>query len=372
MINIKTSFEKIIKDYDYQKYDEIWNIQSKKFKEFWESVISEDSIKSNESDYDPIIRMLDRNAKGFNSEIDRAVAKTFIRQSTWYRTFNDFNDKSELRDIMNKIFHSVDDKTLIKNINELEMINAKNKNGLTGKNAVVLNALLFLNNPTYFISSVSLNHRRQIIDFFGFQKLKYNYSYGENVVYSNRSIISGFSEILFDNWSPRTLAYYIYHPSIKSYWTLNQDNEEESEQVDTDETKDSLFQLEKHFEDFLVTNWETTTLGKEYDLIVEDGELVSQQYDTKSIGKIDLLVKSKNENGYVVIELKRSQTSDQTIGQITRYMGWVKKNLKNANDVKGIIIAPGFDPKLKYSLEMLENIKLLQFKVNFSLVDVSQ
>ena len=107
--------------------------------------------------------------------------------------------------------------------------------------------------------------------------------------------------------------------------------------------------MESQLEDFIITNWEKTELGKSLDLIYKDGELISKQYVT-DIGRIDILAKDKISKNYVVIELKRNQTSDDTVGQLMRYMGWVKRHL-NDDNVKGIIIAGKFDKKLDYALE---------------------
>jgi hypothetical protein len=110
-----------------------------------------------------------------------------------------------------------------------------------------------------------------------------------------------------------------------------------------------LFYMESQLEDFIITNWDKTELGKNLDLIYKDGELISKQYNT-DIGRIDILAKDKISKNYVVIELKRNQTSDDTVGQLMRYMGWVKRHLNDEN-VKGIIIAGKFDKKLDYALE---------------------
>lgn len=110
-----------------------------------------------------------------------------------------------------------------------------------------------------------------------------------------------------------------------------------------------LFYMESQLEDFIINNWGNTELGKKYDLIYEKGDLISKQYRTE-IGIIDILAKDKKNKNYVVIELKRNQTSDDTFGQLTRYMGWVKRHLKDDN-VKGIIIAGKYDKKLDYALE---------------------
>lgn len=71
----------------------------------------------------------------------------------------------------------------------------------------------------------------------------------------------------------------------------------------------SAFYMEKELENFIIENWDKTELGKKYDLIIEDRELVSQQYETE-VGLIDILAKDKQNKNFVVIELKKNQTSD--------------------------------------------------------------
>ena len=126
-----------------------------------------------------------------------------------------------------------------------------------------------------------------------------------------------------------------------------------------------LFYMEKQLEDFIIANWENTEFGKKYDLIEEEGRIISQQYPT-SIGKIDILAKDKKTKSYVVIELKKNQTSDDTVGQLSRYMGWVKEELKDDN-VKGIIVAGKFDEKLKYAKTMLQNSEAFLYEVDFKI-----
>jgi hypothetical protein len=126
-----------------------------------------------------------------------------------------------------------------------------------------------------------------------------------------------------------------------------------------------LFYMEKQLEDFIIHNWPNTELGEKYDLIIEEGDLLSQQYKT-DIGPIDILAKDKKTGSYVVIELKRNQTSDDTVGQLARYMGWVKENKKDKN-VKGVIIAGSYDKKLDYAREMIPNIEVFIYQVDFKL-----
>jgi len=126
-----------------------------------------------------------------------------------------------------------------------------------------------------------------------------------------------------------------------------------------------LFYLEKQLEDFIIHNWEVSEFGQSYDLIYENGELTSQQFPT-DIGRIDILAKEKSTGAFVVIELKRNQTSDDTVGQLARYMGWISEKYETTN-VSGIIVAGSYDKKLDYAMRMLPSCKVFLYKVNFSL-----
>jgi Endonuclease NucS/MrcB-like, N-terminal domain len=126
-----------------------------------------------------------------------------------------------------------------------------------------------------------------------------------------------------------------------------------------------LFYMEKQLEDFIIENWENTQLGQQMDLIYEEGILKSQQFKT-GIGPIDILAKDKKTGAYVVIELKKNQTSDDTVGQIARYMGWIKEKLDDPN-VRGIIVAGKYDEKLDYARKMIVGVDVFIYEVQFNL-----
>jgi restriction system protein len=130
----------------------------------------------------------------------------------------------------------------------------------------------------------------------------------------------------------------------------------------------STFAMEKHLEDFLIENWENTELGRNYNIYTEDGEKIGQQYETE-IGTIDILGISKDKRTLLVIELKRGRTSDVVVGQIQRYMGFIKEELAEAGqDVKGVLIALEDDKKLKYALSVTNNIEFYKYKIDFKLI----
>lgn len=139
--------------------------------------------------------------------------------------------------------------------------------------------------------------------------------------------------------------------------------------IATDETIEdpSVFALEKHLEDFLVQNWKQTELGNHYDVFEEDGELVGQQYPSDT-GPIDILAVSKDKKELLVVELKKGRISDVVIGQVQRYMGYVKDELaENGQKVRGVIIALEDDIKLRRALSVAQDIDFYTYKINFKL-----
>lgn len=139
--------------------------------------------------------------------------------------------------------------------------------------------------------------------------------------------------------------------------------------ISTDETVEdpSEFALEKHLEDFLVQNWKQTLLGKDYEIYQEDGELVGQQYPTDT-GAIDILAISKDKKTLLVVELKKGRASDNVVGQVQRYMGYVKEELAESNQkVHGVIIALEDDIRIKRALSVVNNIYFYKYQVSFKL-----
>lgn len=130
----------------------------------------------------------------------------------------------------------------------------------------------------------------------------------------------------------------------------------------------NAFVLEKYLEDFIVSNFHTIFKGELK--IYEDAEgNDGQQYST-DIGPIDILAVEPKSKSFVVIELKKGRPSDSVIGQVLRYMGWVKQNLCTSGQaVKGLVICRDPDPKLSYALEMTNNIDVRYYSVSFKLRD---
>jgi hypothetical protein len=128
------------------------------------------------------------------------------------------------------------------------------------------------------------------------------------------------------------------------------------------------FALEKHLHDFLFENWDKTELGKEWALYAEDNDPETAYEYPTDVGEIDLLAKHRKQPRWLVVELKRGQTSDDTVGQILRYIGWIRRHLAKSKEiVEGLIIARSVDDNLRYAASEVSHVKLMEYQVSFHL-----
>lgn len=128
----------------------------------------------------------------------------------------------------------------------------------------------------------------------------------------------------------------------------------------------ALFALESHLRDFLAKNLATQVgFPKSLSVFVgEDGrEGVEFQTD---VGPIDILAVDESGQFYV-LELKLGRGPDACLGQICRYMGWVKRHLAKERDVKGVIIAAEIPLKLKYAVTQVPNVSVMEYELVFNL-----
>ena len=77
-------------------------------------------------------------------------------------------------------------------------------------------------------------------------------------------------------------------------------------------------------------------------------DMIRQQFSMgPGVGRSDLICEDRQGN-LVVIELKRGMASDQAIGQVLRYVGYVRENIESTDqEVSGWIIAGDYDEHLR-------------------------
>jgi len=130
------------------------------------------------------------------------------------------------------------------------------------------------------------------------------------------------------------------------------------------------FGLERHLHEFLRDNWDKTSLAKDWLIYEEDGDLAGYEYPC-DVGRIDILAKHRTESRWLVIELKRDQSNDVTVGQVLRYKGWVKKHLASKDEaVQGMIISHKTDNSLWYALSSIPDVEVQLYEVDFRLLPI--
>ena len=126
------------------------------------------------------------------------------------------------------------------------------------------------------------------------------------------------------------------------------------------------FALEYQLRDLIVQNInviqiEDRKLRLYVDLTGRDGI----EYPT-AVGPIDILA-IDDSNAFIVFELKRGRSPDHAIGQLTRYMGWVKQTIGKENEIRGVIVAKTISGNLKYAVAVIPNVSLFEYEVSFQL-----
>lgn len=185
-------------------------------------------------------------------------------------------------------------------------------------------------------------------------------SLGERYVLVNTLLLQLSEAVDVDLWTLDAL-----------FWGLEADVSELDLLETTSDEENVSFQrfgLERNLQIFLYDNWDNIDVFSDWQLYEEDGDVVGFEYNTGEVGRIDLLAQHKTENRWLVIELKRNQSSDQTVGQVLRYMGWVSEKLADSNaTVEGLVISHRSDRSIQYALKYVPNVKHLLYEIQFTL-----
>jgi RecB family endonuclease NucS len=140
----------------------------------------------------------------------------------------------------------------------------------------------------------------------------------------------------------------------------------EPEAEDGSDDLDPRFGLEYQLRDFLAQNISTIDVnGKRLRLFVDPSGRDGIEYPT-AVGPIDLLAVD-DAGAFFVFELKRARSPDHAIGQLTRYMGWVRQTIGRDRAVNGVIVAKEISDALRYAVSVVPNVSLFEYEVEFTL-----
>jgi len=171
---------------------------------------------------------------------------------------------------------------------------------------------------------------------------------------------------LFVRQADRTLL------PVDSAGDTDTDTEMAVETAEYEEDQPAQFVLEAHLEEFLVGNWASINWGRQLEIWAgPDGESGHQL--SRPIGRLDFLCTDESANALVVVELKRGRPSDKVVGQIARYIGYVREHMAVPGQaVEGLIVAHDSDDHLRYAVAAFPGLSLMTYKVSFQLSALSR
>jgi hypothetical protein len=140
------------------------------------------------------------------------------------------------------------------------------------------------------------------------------------------------------------------------------------EGVESDEAEaiEASFGLEYQLRDFIAQNLGSIDVdGKKLRLYVDPTGRDGIEFPT-AVGPIDILA-IDDLGAFVVFELKRSRSPDHAIGQLTRYMGWVRQTIGKDCEVRGVILAKEIGTNMRFSVSVVPNVSLFEYEVEFRL-----
>jgi Endonuclease NucS C-terminal domain len=131
------------------------------------------------------------------------------------------------------------------------------------------------------------------------------------------------------------------------------------------EDDEPYFRLEHQLRDFLADNLSVVAINGKRLRLCKDATGGGVEYQT-AVGAIDILAVD-SEGALYVFELKRANSVDRAMGQVTRYMGWVKETIGQGKVVYGVIVARAISDKLKFARTAVPNVYLFEYGISLAL-----
>jgi len=130
----------------------------------------------------------------------------------------------------------------------------------------------------------------------------------------------------------------------------------------------SEFAYERDLQHFLAKNLPLIEPGLR---LYEEEDITGIEFPVGN-RRIDILALD-SENGYVVIELKVSRGYDRVVGQLLRYMAWIKKHhADEGQPVRGVIVAREISDDLRLACSELDNVALYEYELSVSLRKIDE
>lgn len=171
------------------------------------------------------------------------------------------------------------------------------------------------------------------------------------------------SDDLFIQLDDGLLRLYDKGKDIEPIYKTSETEKEMAAEESTEVDNGKEFAYEEDLKNFLAKNLNIIEEGL---ILYEDEGITGLEFDAG--GRLIDILALDRDNNYVVIELKVSKGYDRVIGQLLRYIGWVKANLADDNQaVRGVIIARTITDDLKIACSQIPNVSLYEYSLSVQL-----
>jgi hypothetical protein len=169
----------------------------------------------------------------------------------------------------------------------------------------------------------------------------------------------------FRLWQPETDSEPVYGDQARSLTSADILETVEAPEVDKVYENSGEFAFERDLRNYLSKNLPSIETGL---TVFKDEDFTGIEFPVG--GRfIDILAIDANGD-YVIIELKVSRGHERVIGQILRYMGWVKKNMASGKNVRGIIVANEVSEDLQLAASLIPNLQLFEYAIAMKVTPV--
>jgi RecB family endonuclease NucS len=136
---------------------------------------------------------------------------------------------------------------------------------------------------------------------------------------------------------------------------------------DAEAERPAEFAYEADLRNYLAKNLSIIEPGLK---LYQDEGITGVEFDVGG-RRIDILAVDA-KGALVVIELKVSRGYDRVVGQLMRYMAWIRKNLADpGQQVRGVIVAREISEDLLLACSLLAGVQLFEYELSLRLNPVN-
>jgi hypothetical protein len=157
------------------------------------------------------------------------------------------------------------------------------------------------------------------------------------------------------------------HDPSPIYETTAQPDESPRIEEETESANSAEFAYEADLRNYLAKNLTIIEPGLK---LYQDEGITGVEFDVGG-RRIDILAVDA-KGALVVIELKVSRGYDRVVGQLMRYMAWIRKNqAEPGQHVRGVIVAREISEDLLLACSLLSPVQLFEYEMSLELKAVN-